>query len=121
MRKAAVVHGFGGYFECNLYDDVSISINPPTASEGMFSWFPCYFPLQVCPCEPPPPHRLARRAHLSLPSRPQTPVQVEEGDVFELQVWRIVGPRDVWYEWAVSSPRSTPIHNANGHAFKMGL
>lgn len=52
MRKSALVHGFGGYFECDLFDGVGISINPPTASEGMFSWFPCYFPLQVRPLPP---------------------------------------------------------------------
>lgn len=69
-------------------------------------------PRVACLMSPTPTHTR---------SSPQTPMQVQEGDIFELQVWRVVGPRDVWYEWAVTSPRCTPIHNANGHAFKMGL
>ena len=32
------LHGFGGYFECTLYKDIMISINPSTHSPGMFSW-----------------------------------------------------------------------------------
>ena len=31
------LHGFGGYFECTLYKDVMISINPQTHSPGNFS------------------------------------------------------------------------------------
>lgn len=33
------IAGFAGYFDAQLYKDVHISINPPTFSEGMFSWF----------------------------------------------------------------------------------
>ena len=40
------LHGFGGYFECTLYKNVTISINPMTHSPGMFSWFPIFFPLK---------------------------------------------------------------------------
>ena len=43
----AVLHGFGGYFDCQLYDQVSFSIHPATHSEGMFSWFPMYIPLRA--------------------------------------------------------------------------
>ena len=42
----SVLHGFGGYFECTLYKDIMISINPATHSKGMFSWFPIFFPLR---------------------------------------------------------------------------
>lgn len=35
----AVLHGFGGYFECVLYKDVMISINPPTHSKGKLTHF----------------------------------------------------------------------------------
>ena len=39
------LHGFGGYFECVLYKDVSISINPATHSKGndIFWFTPRYF------------------------------------------------------------------------------
>ena len=30
----AELHGFGGYFECVLYKDVNLSINPATHSKG---------------------------------------------------------------------------------------
>ena len=30
------LHGFGGYFECTLYKDVMISINPETHSPGIY-------------------------------------------------------------------------------------
>jgi len=43
----ATIHGMAGYFEAMLYKDIAISINPKTFSEGMFSWFPLYFPLRV--------------------------------------------------------------------------
>ena len=37
------LHGFGGYFECTLYKDIMISINPNTHSPGLF-----YFRSAVC-------------------------------------------------------------------------
>jgi protein arginine N-methyltransferase 5 len=42
VKKFAVnmdseLHGFGGYFECVLYKDVNISINPATHSKGWYS------------------------------------------------------------------------------------
>ena len=43
----ATIHGMAGYFEAMLYKDIAISINPKTFSEGMFSWFPLYFPIRV--------------------------------------------------------------------------
>lgn len=92
----AVVHGFAGYFEAVLYKDISISINPETFSEGMFSWFPIFFPIR-------------------------TPVLVEEGDTIELHMWRCVSATKVWYEWAVTSPCVGPIHNPGGRSTWIGL
>ncbi|CAE8681077.1 unnamed protein product, partial [Polarella glacialis] len=43
----ALIHGFAGYFHCELYDGISISINPDSYSECMFSWFSIYFPLRT--------------------------------------------------------------------------
>lgn len=42
-----VLTGIGGYFECVLYKDIIMSINPPTHTVGMPSWFPMYFPFSV--------------------------------------------------------------------------
>ena len=33
------LHGFGGYFECTLYKDIMISINPTTHSPGLFTFY----------------------------------------------------------------------------------
>ena len=93
---AAVVHGFGGYFECVLYKDVIMSINPRTHSPGMFSWFPIYFPIS-------------------------TPFYVSEGDVVELHLWRRASSTKVWYEWAFASPDVTEIHNPGGRSYWIGL
>lgn len=43
-----VMHGFGGYFDCLLYGEESISIVPSTHSAGMISWFPVFIPIKVC-------------------------------------------------------------------------
>lgn len=43
----SVIHGFSGFFDTVLYKDVVLSIVPETFSEGMFSWFPMFFPIKV--------------------------------------------------------------------------
>ena len=40
-------HGFAGYFDAQLYEEVHLSIHPPTPTPNMFSWFPIYFPLRT--------------------------------------------------------------------------
>ena len=35
INSDCVMHGFGGYFECNLYKDTMISILPSTHSPGL--------------------------------------------------------------------------------------
>lgn len=50
IQNSSIVHGFAGYFDAILYKDVTLSINPKTHSEGMFSWFPIYFPIKVGFC-----------------------------------------------------------------------
>ncbi|KAA0158583.1 hypothetical protein FNF31_05334 [Cafeteria roenbergensis] len=94
--SSAVVHGFGGYFECVLYKDVVMSINPATHSEGMFSWFPIFFPIKQ-------------------------PFYVSEGDTIELHLWRRDSSTKVWYEWAFTAPEVTEIHNPGGRSYWIGL
>jgi len=94
--QASTMHGFAGYFESTLYKDTIISINPATHSPGMFSWFPIYFPVM-------------------------TPIYVKEGDQVEAHIWRKTNGKKVWYEWCVTSPVTTKIHNASGESYYIGL
>jgi len=90
-----VIHGFAGYFQCDLYEGLSMSINPDTYSEGMFSWFPIYFPLRV-------------------------PVSLESGQCLKSHWWRCHNEKKVWYEWAISEPVSSPVHNPGGRSYYIG-
>ena len=76
--------------------DVTLNTHPPTHTPNMFSWFPIYFPLK----DP-------------LPLAPGAPVVAH--------MWRKCGPHKVWYEWAVSKPEATHIHNPGGRSYYVGL
>lgn len=91
----ALIHGFAGYFHCELYKGLSVSINPDTYSEGMFSWFPIYFPIR-------------------------TPVVLRRGQKLTSHWWRCHNDKKVWYEWAVSEPTPQPIHNPSGRSYSVG-
>ncbi|PHT95895.1 Protein arginine N-methyltransferase 5 [Capsicum annuum] len=93
---SALVHGFAGYFDSVLYKDVHLGIEPSTATPNMFSWFPIFFPLR-------------------------TPMCVQPGVPIEVHIWRCCGTSKVWYEWGVTSPSSSPIHNCNGRSYWVGL
>ena len=50
IPHAGVLHGFAGYFEALLYDNVGLSIHPENMDrvcKDMLSWFPCFFPIKV--------------------------------------------------------------------------
>eukprot|EP00741_Cyanophora_paradoxa_P021378 tig00021350_g20637.t1 len=93
---AATMHGFVGYFHAKLYGDVYISIEPRTFSEGMFSWFPLFIPLR-------------------------NPVYVPKGARITAHFWRNNSRQKVWYEWAVTEPVHSPVHNPNGRSYWIGL
>eukprot|EP00897_Mesotaenium_endlicherianum_P006889 jgi/Mesen1/6228/ME000320S05426 len=93
---SATVHGFGGYFDAVLYKDVHLSIEPSSATPSMFSWFPIFFPLRQ-------------------------PLYVPGGSQLAVHFWRCVSPSKVWYEWAVSAPSISPVHNPNGRSYSVGL
>ncbi|KAJ1338961.1 hypothetical protein BSLG_006100 [Batrachochytrium salamandrivorans] len=104
VSQDTVMHGVAGYFESTLYKDVMISIHPKTHSEGMFSWFPLFFPIKV-------------------------PVFLPKGSSVELHFWRLTDTRKVWYEWSVV-PRingvqvigeASMIHNVGGKSYWIGL
>ncbi|KAF3549219.1 hypothetical protein DY000_02010207 [Brassica cretica] len=93
---SALVHGFAGYFDSVLYKDVHLGIEPTTETPNMFSWFPIFFPLRK-------------------------PVEVHPNSPFEVHFWRCCGSTKVWYEWSVSSPAPSPMHNTNGRSYRVGL
>jgi len=91
-----MLHGFAGFFEALLYDDIKMSTNPQTLSHGMFSWFPLLFPL----------------SH---------PICCNDSECrVTFHIWRKVVPgKRIWYEWMLTEPVTTPLHNANGHCYSM--
>ncbi|XP_063367944.1 protein arginine N-methyltransferase 5 [Cydia amplana] len=92
-----VMHGFGGYFDCQLFGEEEISIVPATHSNGMISWFPVFIPIK-------------------------SPLRVSAGSVITARFWRCVDPHRVWYEWLVElDGRSTELHNSGGKSAEMLL
>ncbi|XP_063539976.1 protein arginine N-methyltransferase 5 [Cydia strobilella] len=92
-----VMHGFGGYFDCQLFGEEEISIVPATHSNGMISWFPVFIPIK-------------------------SPLRVSKGSVITARFWRCVDSHRVWYEWLVElDGRSTELHNCGGKSAEMLL
>jgi len=97
IEESALLHGFAGYFDCKLYGDVHISIAPHNHTEGMFSWFPLYFPIK-------------------------TPTYIPKGSILQVQFWRLLSTKQVWYEWSFSTDNfASLIHNPNGRSWFIGL
>ncbi|XP_052816495.1 protein arginine N-methyltransferase 5-like isoform X2 [Mya arenaria] len=96
IENTAILHGFAGYFDARLFGDVYLSIVPETHSPGMFSWFPILFPIK-------------------------TPMYLKVGDKVEVDFWRRVSEKNVWYEWSVRKPYPMPIHNPKGRSYTIGL
>uniref|UniRef100_A0A6B2G530 Protein arginine N-methyltransferase 5 (Trinotate prediction) n=1 Tax=Myxobolus squamalis TaxID=59785 RepID=A0A6B2G530_MYXSQ len=94
-QVGGIVHGFAGYFSCKLYNNISLSINPTSYSDGMFSWFPFFFPLK-------------------------NPIVVGKDDKISLSIWRRCNPASVWYEWCLNSSPSM-IHNSAGKHYSINL
>ena len=90
-----MIHGFAGYFHASLYRDIAISICPTTFSTDMFSWFPIYFPFKI-------------------------PTMIHKGDTIKIQIWRNESPSKIWYEWALTEPIASAIHNPNGRSYYIG-
>ncbi len=99
-------------------------INPETFSEGMFSWFPLYFPLRVrvaqllsSACEL---HCVHDETWVCI-VRTQTPAYVARGQIIEVEIWRRLDSHKAWYEWALTSPSISPVHNPLGRSYYIGL
>lgn len=96
VSRDLVLHGFSGYFHCTLYKDVTISIVPDTHTPRMFSWFPIYLPIR-------------------------NPQSLKAGEELVVNFWRINNGKNVWYEWCLSAPRASLIHNTAGRSYTIGL
>ncbi|XP_065886445.1 protein arginine N-methyltransferase 5-like isoform X2 [Dysidea avara] len=92
----STVHGFAGFFDAVLYNQINISIAPANYSKGMFSWFPVYIPIK-------------------------NPFYVKNGQDITFNIWRVVTEAKVWYEWAVSTPTVSHVHNIYGQSQWIGL
>lgn len=75
---------------------VHMGTTPGSATPGMASWFPIFFPLR-------------------------DPVLVLAGAAVEVLLWRCCGPGHVWYEWALAAPAVSPLHNPGGRSYWIGL
>ncbi|CAI6357455.1 unnamed protein product [Macrosiphum euphorbiae] len=96
ISQDCVLHGFAGYFETVLYKDVRLSIVPESFSDGMFSWFPAYFPLIK-------------------------PILLDKGEEIQINFWRCSDKFKVWYEWCMTKPYQSIIHNIKGEMYFMSL
>ena len=46
---------------------------------------------------------------------------VQAGQRVVLSFWRRAAPQKVWYEWAVTEPRCSALHNPAGRSYTIGL
>ena len=51
----------------------------------------------------------------------QNPFYVRKGEDITFNLWRVVTEAKVWYEWAVSSPTVSYVHNIHGQSQWIGL
>ncbi|XP_073223970.1 protein arginine N-methyltransferase 1.5-like isoform X3 [Cicer arietinum] len=96
IPESAVVHGFAGYFDATLYKDVHLGTEPTKATPGVITWDDHYFPLRE-------------------------PICVHRGSTLEVNFWRCCDYTKVWYEWCVTSPSPSLVHNCNARADCMWL
>ena len=95
-KLKTVCHGFVGYFDCCLFEDVHLSTVPSTQNANMFSWFPIYFPVQM-------------------------PFNVTPDDKIEVHMTRNLDNNHVWYEWTMLQPIPSKIHNLKGKHYSISL
>ncbi|OQR67362.1 protein arginine N-methyltransferase 5-like [Tropilaelaps mercedesae] len=95
-KSSCMFHGFAGYFDCVLYKDIMISTEPTTHTPEMNSWFPIYIPI----------------------SEPQ---HVKKGETITAVFWRRTSSTKVWYQWLVTSPQRSIMHNIGGRCSNIGL
>uniref|UniRef100_A0AAX7SEW0 Protein arginine N-methyltransferase 5 n=1 Tax=Astatotilapia calliptera TaxID=8154 RepID=A0AAX7SEW0_ASTCA len=90
----SVLHGFAGYFETTLYKDVTLS---KSADPDPFVLWPILFFIH------------------------QQPISISQDDDVTVRFWRCNNGKKVWYEWAVTEPSCSAIHNPAGRSYTIGL
>ena len=129
-----VVHGFVGFFQSRLYKDVVLSTLPDRSfSQGMYSWFPIFFPLRVSASTlPTAPNCSATSVRLTFRVATfvcnKTPLNVASGSHLHATMWRRTSARKVWYEWAMvgsssgaATAATTALHNPGGRSSYIAL
>jgi len=96
MEVDCTIHGFAGYFHCDLYGGVTMSTNPPTVTEEMVSWFPAFLPIS-------------------------TPLRLVQGQTITIQVERKCTDEKIWIEWTVIEPIPQPTNNPGGSVYSVRL
>jgi protein arginine N-methyltransferase 5 len=98
MAYDTCIHGFAGYFHCDLDEEGEcvMSIDPRTATPRMVSWFPAFLPLQ-------------------------TPVYVQQGATVQVFVRRRSTKSRMWIEWTLIEPFPQPTNNLDGTFHSVGL
>ncbi|XP_068777944.1 protein arginine N-methyltransferase 5 isoform X2 [Struthio camelus] len=81
---------------CFAFSHPNPGIRPETHSPGMFSWFPIFFPIKQ-------------------------PLAVRAGEEVAVAFWRCTNAKKVWYEWAVTAPVCSALHNPTGRSYTIGL
>ena len=51
----------------------------------------------------------------------QNPVYMAAESTVELHMWRLIDKTKVWYEWALTCPVVSGIHNPHGRSYWIGL
>lgn len=95
-KTSSVLHGFLGYFECKLYKEIGFSTLPGDYTDSLMSWFEFFFPMS-------------------------NPIQLEKSDTVTFNIWRKSNKEKVWYEWLVTKPVPSFIHNLNGRTYSIRL
>ncbi|KAF7456455.1 Protein arginine N-methyltransferase 5 [Cryptosporidium felis] len=95
-KTNSTLHGFLGHFECILYKDIGFSTNPKRASDGLTSWFDFFIPID-------------------------NPISISKSDIITFNIWRKSSKDKIWYEWLVTSPLTSHLHNSNGRIYSIYL
>lgn len=88
-KTNTLCHGFAGYFDANLFDEISLSTVKDRATPHMNSWFPAFVPLE-------------------------NPLRLKRGDKIVVHFWRRENSVSVWYQWAITQPERSRIYSQNG-------
>lgn len=94
IEADGVVHGLGAFFDVELADGVTLSIVPSAHTPKMRSWSAMYLPFAE-------------------------PFGARAGETLRIELFRRSSARRAWYEWVVTAPRRSRLHNLFGRTYAM--